>query len=78
MKNIFLFAAVILASAAHAQTHMSRALDRGAVDEGRAISSAVALDPAPHAAPEFEKATALAALTLLLGGVAILKGWRHT
>ena len=31
----------------------------------------------PVSAPEFHPAAAVAALTLLLGGVAVLKGWRH-
>jgi hypothetical protein len=33
--------------------------------------------PVVHAAPEFHAAGALAALTLLLCGVAVLKGWRR-
>jgi hypothetical protein len=33
--------------------------------------------PVLHSAPEFHAAAAVAALTLLLGGVAVLKGWRH-
>lgn len=33
--------------------------------------------PVVHPAPEFHAAGALAALTLLLCGVAVLKGWRR-
>jgi hypothetical protein len=33
--------------------------------------------PVVHTAPEFHAAGALAALTLLLCGVAVLKGWRR-
>jgi hypothetical protein len=33
--------------------------------------------PAVDAAPEFHPAGAIAALTLLLCGVAVLKGWRR-
>ena len=39
--------------------------------------SGAATAPAVHSAPEFHAAAAVAALTLLLGGVAVLKGWRH-
>jgi hypothetical protein len=44
---------------------------------GGAHTLTAQMPPAIYSAPEFHAAAAVAALTLLLGGVAVLKGWRH-
>jgi hypothetical protein len=56
--------ALLACSAARAQTHDS-------------VPIKTANPPAVHAAPEFHAAGAIAALTLLLCGVAVLKGSRR-
>ncbi len=62
--------ALLAGSAAQAQTHATRGHDP------LPISSA-AHPPIVNTAPEFHPASAIAALTLLLCGVAVLKGWRR-
>lgn len=54
----------------------TEAAPTGAAPTG-AAHSVIAQLPPIHSAPEFHAAAAVAALTLLLGGVAVLKGWRH-
>jgi hypothetical protein len=71
-------AAVLLAgSAARAQTYFSLAPESTLGHDSLPISSAHLNPPAIHAAPEFHAAGAIAALTLLLCGVAVLKGSRR-
>jgi hypothetical protein len=67
MTRFLPIAAVFLlaGSAARAQPHQDVPLAREADP------------PTVNAAPEFHPAGAIAALTLLLCGVAVLKGWRR-
>jgi hypothetical protein len=66
--------ALLAGSAARAQTYdISNLTPRGATVEVPRMDAAPAVD----AAPEFHPAGAIAALTLLLCGVAVLKGWRR-
>jgi hypothetical protein len=62
--------ALLAGSAVQAQTHATRG------DDSLPVTSA-AHPPLVNAAPEFHPASAIAALTLLLCGVAVLKGWRR-
>jgi hypothetical protein len=68
-------AVVILAgSAAQAQADNISPAHEGAAPGSFQKASA---PRAFYSAPEFHAAGAVAALTLLLGGVAVLKGWRR-
>jgi hypothetical protein len=85
MNRFLLIAAVALlaGSAARAQTYdTSNPKLRDSSGEAQSVAGAFVhgriTDPAAvHASPEFHPAGAIAALTLLLCGVAVLKGWRR-
>ncbi len=89
MKSLTLLGAVVLAAAAHAQTHQDTSLTRApvmsrtaacgeATPDGRAPScSRTPRFPSMRTASELGKASAIAGLTLLLGAIAVLKGWRR-
>jgi hypothetical protein len=63
--------AVLACSGVRAHISDTSSLEKDSFDEARPTSLAV------HAAPEFHPAGAIAALTLLLCGVAVLKGRRR-
>jgi hypothetical protein len=75
MTRLLPIAAVVLlaGSAARAQPHPDFSLAR----EGAPAEIGPRTPPVVNSAPEFHAAGAIAALTLLLCGVAVLKGWRR-
>ena len=77
MRSLLPIAAVALlaGSAARAQTDdISNPALRGQLPQTHAAATGPSV---VASAPEFHAAGAVAALTLLLGGVAVLKGWRR-
>jgi hypothetical protein len=74
--DVAIFTSKTISDEPRAFTDVSRTNDvsrtSGKAPPGKKVDA-----PVVGAAPEFHAAGAVAALTLLLGGVAVLKGWRR-